>query len=466
MTTSIYHIRQTIFGHDGVNTFNTIDRSAGADSLRSCPVTADLFPAYRLKYGNNRTLIYDQSTSSFTVDGNNVCSCVGPQQDDTWGTLLCCTTHQRSFSLAQIRNPSSTLIGFSDDGHFANPIDTSAYSTLLFFHFDLTHRVGVTPNDKGGCISLPSDLAFVPASFPGSPHHRNLKPSNFASLPTQSLAASSVTPYALVVSQALKDRTIDLLVPLDNICYLHDTGKLKNSLPTAERLISDCACASTTHLQAMHPPSVFLAAAIAHDILILHAAALCYQPPHQSTLADDECLLCDCERMMVVGLSVQFTMARMLGTDIGVEEGLQPGDTVSKTGWGGIECVDGTWREIGDDLVIKLPDGRKVPRVPGWYKHVGFIYELLHGWRMQRQRALTQCRTVIAAITRLGVLGAEHCIEIMDTATISVISYHGSACPLGRRTCDMIDVAKRRGMAILGHRGMRTSRWLMHAPKP
>ena len=186
----------------------------------------------------------------------------------------------------------------------------------------------------------------------------------------------------------------------------------------------------------------------------------------QSWFADDGCLLCDCERMMVVGLSVQFTMARMLGTDIGVEEGLQPGDTVSKTGWGGIECVDGTWREIEDDLVIKLPDGRKVPRVPGWYKHVGFIYELLHGWRMQRQRALTQCRAVIAAITRLGVLGAEHCIEIMDTATISVISYHGSACPLGRRTCDMIDVAKRRGMAILGHRGMRTSRWLMHAPKP
>ena len=159
-------------------------------------------------------------------------------------------------------------------------------------------------------------------------------------------------------------------------------------------------------------------------------------------------------------------MARMLGTDIGVEEELQPGDTVSKTGWGGIEYVDGTWREIGDELVIKLPDGRRVPRVPGWYKHVGFIYELLHGWRMQRQRALTQCRMVVAAITRLGVLGAEHCIEIMDTATISVVSYHGSACPLGRRMCDTVDVAKRRGMALLGHRGMRTSRWLTHAPKP
>ena len=47
----LYNIRQTIFGHNGVNTFNTIDRSAGADSLRSCPVTADLLPAYRLKYG-------------------------------------------------------------------------------------------------------------------------------------------------------------------------------------------------------------------------------------------------------------------------------------------------------------------------------------------------------------------------------------------------------------------------------
>ena len=75
--------------------------------------------------------------------------------------------------------------------------------------------------------------------------------------------------------QALKVRVTELLVPLSNLRYLHDTGTLKKSLQIQEYLISSCACASTTHLQAMHPPAVFLDAARAHDKLILHAAALC-----------------------------------------------------------------------------------------------------------------------------------------------------------------------------------------------
>ena len=116
----LYNIYQTIFGHDGVNTFNTIDRGAGAEALRLCPVTADLLPAYRLKYGNNRTLVFDRNTSSFDIDGTPVRSCVGPQQGDTWGTLICSVAHHRSFSLTQIRSPSATLIGFADDGHFAD----------------------------------------------------------------------------------------------------------------------------------------------------------------------------------------------------------------------------------------------------------------------------------------------------------------------------------------------------------
>ena len=277
----LYNIYQTIFGHDGVNTFNTIDRGAGAEALRLCPVTADLLPAYRLKYGNNRTLVFDRNTSSFDVDGTPVRSCVGPQQGDTWGTLICSVAHHRSFSLTQIRSPSSTLIGYADDGHFADPSDTTAYSSLLFFRSNLTARTGVTPNDKGGCISLTSDLSFAPASFPGSPHHPTLNPSNFAYPVLGGLIGNPLT-----VSQALRDRTIDLLVPLSNLRYLHDTGKLKNSLQIEERLISSCACASTTHLQAMHPPAVFLAAATAHDILILHAAALCYRPPPQSSTDD------------------------------------------------------------------------------------------------------------------------------------------------------------------------------------
>ena len=90
----------------------------------------------------------------------------------------------------------------------------------------------------------------------------------------------------LVVSQALKARVAELLVPLDNLRYLHYTGTLKNSLQIRERLISSCVCASTTHLQAMHPPAVFLDAAIAHDKIILHAAALCYRPPPQSSPDD------------------------------------------------------------------------------------------------------------------------------------------------------------------------------------
>ena len=208
-------------------------------------------------------------------------TCVGPQQGDTWGTLICSVAHHRSFSLTQIRYPSATLLGFADDGHFADPSDTTAYSSLLFFRANLTARTRVTPNDKGGCIFLSSNLSFAPASFPGSPHHPTLNPSNFAYPVLGGLVGNP-----LVVSQALKVRVAELLVPLSNLLYLHDTGKLKTSLQIQERLISSCACASTTHLQAMHPPAVFLDAAKAHDILILHAAALCYRPPPQSSPDD------------------------------------------------------------------------------------------------------------------------------------------------------------------------------------
>ena len=203
---------------------------------------------------------------------------MGPQQGDTWGTLLCCLAHHRSFSLTQIRCPSTTLVGFADDGHFADPVDSTAYSALLFFRHHLTARTGITPNDKGGCISLTSDLSFVPASFPGSPHHPTSPPSRFA----YPVLGGLVGPPR-IVSDALRQRTIDLLIPLDNLRYLTDTGSLRNALQSRIRLLSDCACASTTHLQAMHPPAVFAAAARAHDILVLRAAAQAYQPPPQST---------------------------------------------------------------------------------------------------------------------------------------------------------------------------------------
>ncbi|KAL1504412.1 hypothetical protein AB1Y20_010818 [Prymnesium parvum] len=142
---ALYESGGAIFGHDGVNTFNTISREAAADALRDCPVTADLLPAYRLKYGRLRSLRYHRQP--FTADGVVVHSCLGPQQGCTWGTLVCALVHQRALTLATLRHPGSTVIGFKEWG--ASGSAPSSASDSLSMHVsdeeqgrrdDINHR--------------------------------------------------------------------------------------------------------------------------------------------------------------------------------------------------------------------------------------------------------------------------------------------------------------------------------------
>eukprot|EP00966_Prymnesium_polylepis_P083414 1932243-Prymnesium_polylepis.1 len=45
-----YETGECLNMHDGMNTFNVMDCTECGKSLKSCPVTEDLVPAYRLKY--------------------------------------------------------------------------------------------------------------------------------------------------------------------------------------------------------------------------------------------------------------------------------------------------------------------------------------------------------------------------------------------------------------------------------
>ncbi|KAL1523172.1 hypothetical protein AB1Y20_018127 [Prymnesium parvum] len=194
---ALYESGGAIFGHDGVNTFNTISREAAADALRLCPITSDLLPAYRLKYGRLRSLRYHRQP--FTADGAVVHSCLGPQQGCTWGTLVCALVHQRALTLATLRHPGSTVLGFADDAHVHNLNPRHAFSSLLLLRQVLKERVGVEHNDKGGCIAAPGfDITFAPASFPGSPRHAAGPHRAYPRVATLSrhACASSVTVHA------------------------------------------------------------------------------------------------------------------------------------------------------------------------------------------------------------------------------------------------------------------------------
>ena len=71
-----------------------------------------------------------------------------------------------------------------------------------------------------------------------------------------------------------------------------------------------------------------------------------------------------------------------------------------------------------------------------------------------------------SALARLGVLAAAEYIDTVDAGTTAVVAYYGATFPLGRHACEQVDVAKRRGLAQLGHIGWRTARWLVHAARP
>ena len=87
-------------------------------------------------------------------------------------------------------------------------------------------------------------------------------------------------------------------------------------------------------------------------------------------------------------------------------------------------------------------------------------------WMMARWLVTNRCGGIASALSRLGILTAEEYVDTVDAATTTVVAYYGATFPVGRLACEMIDVAKRRGLARLGHAGERTSRWLAHAPRP
>ncbi|KAL1527167.1 hypothetical protein AB1Y20_015847 [Prymnesium parvum] len=253
---------------------HTISREAAADALRDCPVTADLLPAYRLKYGRLRSLRYRRQP--FTADGAAVHSCLGPQQGCTWGTLVCALVHQRALTLATLRHPGTTVLGFADDAHVHHLVPEHAFSSLLLLRQVLQERAGVAHNDKGGCIAAPGfDISFSPASFPGSPNHVDGPNRAYSAL------GGFVGPPD-VVSDALHARVLTLDRDIDSCRFLVDSPRCRYALQARLRLIRDCACHAVTHLTRAHAPAVSREAATLHDKLIRHAVFHGLAPPPDS----------------------------------------------------------------------------------------------------------------------------------------------------------------------------------------
>ena len=69
-------------------------------------------------------------------------------------------------------------------------------------------------------------------------------------------------------------------------------------------------------------------------------------------------------------------------------------------------------------------------------------------------------------VCAMDMLTGDICVWTHDVDLVMYGKYYGATFPVGRLACEMIDVAKRRGLARLGHAGERTSRWLAHAPRP
>ncbi|KAL1526431.1 hypothetical protein AB1Y20_015143 [Prymnesium parvum] len=185
-------------------------------------------------------------------------------------------SHLRALTLATLRHPDSTVLGFADDAHVHNPDPRRAFSSLLLLRHVLKERVGVEHNDKGGCIAAPGcDISFAPASFPGSPLHP-LGPHR-----AYSALGGFVGPPD-VVSAALSDRVLALDRDIDSCRFLVDSPRCRYALQARLRLIRDCACHAITHLIRAHAPSVSLEAAVLHDKLIRHAVFHGLAPPPDS----------------------------------------------------------------------------------------------------------------------------------------------------------------------------------------
>ena len=186
----------------------------------------------------------------------------------------------------------------------------------------------------------------------------------------------------------------------------------------------------------------------------------------QEWFADDGAFGVDSFRMLQVNFTVMSVMARALGFSIGIDTDADGNPTGDKTGWTGAEWDGNKYVEVGDEADVWLIDGRRVPRAEGWYKHLGVRAEAANSWEEARRCVVARCSGMAAALARLGMLTAAEYVETVDTATLTVVAYYGAIFPIGLKACEQIDVAKRRGLARLGHTGSRTARFLVHAQRP
>jgi hypothetical protein len=187
----------------------------------------------------------------------------------------------------------------------------------------------------------------------------------------------------------------------------------------------------------------------------------------QGWFADDGAFVTESFYTLQVAFTVVSAMARAIGFTVGIDADADGTPNGDKTGWMGVEWINGVPVEAGDDAAtITLIDGRTVPRVRGWYKHLGIRHTALPGWSTARTAVIARCGGIASALSRLGVLSAREYVDTADAATTAVVAYYGAAFPIGYRACAEIDVAKRRGLARLGHTGGRTARRLIHAPRP
>ena len=186
----------------------------------------------------------------------------------------------------------------------------------------------------------------------------------------------------------------------------------------------------------------------------------------QVWFADDGAFEADSFETLQMCMTVVSVMARALGFTVGIDTDKNGEPTGDKTGWMGARWDGEKYVEVEETKEIRLVDGRRVPRVVGWYKHLGVRAEARSGWKQGRELVRARCCGMAAALARLGVLTAEEYTGAADTATLTVVAYYGAIFPLGKETCEAIDTAKRQGLARLGHAGKRAARWVVHAPPP
>ena len=262
MAQHLYEIGEALHAHDGVNTFNVIDRTAAGQSLASCPVTQDLLPAYRLKYGRHRRLLRKGGGGALTADGRPVLSCKGPQQGDTWGSMVCAVATHRSLTLAQLRSPTTTFLGLADDVLDSDDDPLVGHHALAFFQHFIDERLGVKSNaDKGGVLARPDvDLSMIPAHVPGSPACPRL--GEAARLGCLKHLGGFVGADA-AVSQHVASTTIKRLRNLGSLRFVRDTERVRWAAAARLRLLRHCASGAIGDLLRMHPPST-TAAACAH----------------------------------------------------------------------------------------------------------------------------------------------------------------------------------------------------------